>query len=297
MLRDSLRVRRLLLLGFLLGIVAFLYFQPWQLKISGQGSLRAVNRSGVFAPERGTVSAVYVGHGDPIDEDQPLVDLTSTELSVEYQEAVQDMIGVREELKIKTTQRGERGLSVTDKVELDGRIAELTQRLKFLERREQLLESRLASLKVKSPMAGRLATWNPRQQLINRPVSAGDMLLHIIDENGPWQLELTVPDVDSGYIELAWERRDPDLPGVPVEYVLATHPDREYRGWLVDISSRTESIGTEHLVYMTIQPDPEDMPPLRDGAEVRAKIHCGERSLGFVLFREVIEFVHSRILF
>jgi hypothetical protein len=44
-------------------------------------------------------------------------------------------------------------------------------------------------------------------------------------------------------------------------------------------------------------PDANDPPPLRDGAEVRVKIHCGERPLGYVILREIIEFVHARIMF
>ena len=82
-----------------------------------------------------------------------------------------------------------------------------------------------------------------------------------------------------------------------VDYILATHPDKQYRGWLVDVAPQTENGGTEPVVYMTVEPDPDDPPPKRDGADVRAKIHCGERPVGFVLLREVIEFVQSRILF
>ena len=32
----------------------------------------------------------------------------------------------------------------------------------------------------------------------------------------------------------------------------------------------------------------------RIGADVRAKIHCGEKSLGYVLFGDVIEFLYQR---
>jgi len=33
------------------------------------------------------------------------------------------------------------------------------------------------------------------------------------------------------------------------------------------------------------------------GSEVRAKVNCGVRSLGYVLFVDLIEFVQSRVLF
>jgi hypothetical protein len=36
---------------------------------------------------------------------------------------------------------------------------------------------------------------------------------------------------------------------------------------------------------------------MRIGAEVRAKISCSDRSLGYVLFGDVIEFIQKRLLF
>ena len=36
---------------------------------------------------------------------------------------------------------------------------------------------------------------------------------------------------------------------------------------------------------------------LRPGADVMAKIYCGRRSLGYVWFHDVINFIHSRVLF
>ena len=38
-----------------------------------------------------------------------------------------------------------------------------------------------------------------------------------------------------------------------------------------------------------------ELPNRRIGADVRAKINCGKRSLGYVLFGDVVEFVQKHL--
>ena len=43
--------------------------------------------------------------------------------------------------------------------------------------------------------------------------------------------------------------------------------------------------------------DPKEMPDLRPGSTVIAKIDCGRCSLGYVWLRELLEFLQPRVLF
>ena len=43
--------------------------------------------------------------------------------------------------------------------------------------------------------------------------------------------------------------------------------------------------------------DKSELPDLRPGAGVTAKVYCGRRPLGYVLLQDVIAFIQSRILF
>jgi hypothetical protein len=297
MLAESVRLRRIVALLVLSAIAVTLYVVPWQLRMKGQGTLRAAERRGVFAAESGTVRQVLVMHGDRVHAGQTLVVMENHELSVRLQQAAEQLASVREQLKIKEVERSDRQLSTLRQIQLDGEIAELTERDTYLRQQQALLEKRIEQLTLTAPIDGVVATWNPEQQLVNRPVLAGNLLIQMVDPDGPWKLELQVPDVDAGYVQRAWAERDPHGRGLPVDYILATHPEKQYRGWLVDVAPRTENAGKEPVVYMTVEPDPADPPPPRDGADVRGKIHCGERPLGYVLLREVIEFVQSRVLF
>jgi hypothetical protein len=55
--------------------------------------------------------------------------------------------------------------------------------------------------------------------------------------------------------------------------------------------------GGEMTVRGLVQVPPGQVAAPRRGATVLAKVHCGRRSLGFVWFRELIEFVNKQILF
>jgi len=78
---------------------------------------------------------------------------------------------------------------------------------------------------------------------------------------------------------------------------MATEPEKRYRGRLTDLSERTDAWRGQQVVYGTIAVDPDSVPRLREGADIRARILCGQRSAGFVCLRELIEFFQMRVLF
>ena len=53
----------------------------------------------------------------------------------------------------------------------------------------------------------------------------------------------------------------------------------------------------DSAVRVDVDLDRAQLRDPRPGATVIAKIDCGRRSLGYVWFRELIEFVESKILF
>jgi len=297
MLAESRRLQRVLALLALVAVVVTLCVVQLPLRMPAKGKLRAAQRQAAFAAESGTIRTVSVRHGDRVTAGQPLVSMENHDLSAQLQRAAEQLASVTEQLKIRETERADRQLSTLRHIQLDGEIAEFTERESFLQQQQALLQQRMAQLMVAAPIDGVVVTWNPQQQLADRPAAAGQLLIEVINPDGPWQIEFQVPDVDAGYVRRAWAERSPDDRKLPVDYILATHPDRQFHGWLVELATRTENSGAEPVVFVTVEPDPADLPPLQDGAEVRGKILCGTRAAGFVLLRDVIEFVQSRILF
>lgn len=80
-----------------------------------------------------------------------------------------------------------------------------------------------------------------------------------------------------------------------VEFQLATNVETLYEGTLREIETRSNpSSGKDKaIVHVRADIDKSKLPSVRIGAEVRAKINCGQRSLGYVLFGDVVEFVQK----
>jgi len=66
---------------------------------------------------------------------------------------------------------------------------------------------------------------------------------------------------------------------------------------LTEIGTRTNESQKEGstIVELYVDINPNDLPARHIGAEVTAKIHCGKRSLGYVLFGDVWEFIIRKV--
>ena len=89
---------------------------------------------------------------------------------------------------------GERKLSPTDRLQVSGKLAELNQKLISFDAQLALYKQKELELAVKSPMKGEVLTWDLQERLIDRPVSKGQILMRVADPDGPWQLELNMPE-------------------------------------------------------------------------------------------------------
>src|SRR5690606_27395099 len=110
-----------------------------------------------------------------------------------------------------------------DRRQLMGERLETKKMIDGLRERLKILEERRARLTVRAPKAGRVATFQLEQKLRGRPVSRNDMLLEIMDETGPWRLEVDVPADRDGHLSDGVKRLKTE--NLPVEYILATRPE------------------------------------------------------------------------
>lgn len=84
-----------------------------------------------------------------------------------------------------------------------------------------------------------------------------------------------------------------------VKYILATDPGRELVGKVRKIHGAADVVPEEgNTVLVRVAIDEKDLgEEVRPGATVSAKVECGRRSLGYVWFHDVLEFIQSKILF
>ncbi len=283
-----------LVLAVVVGALVALTVLPAELTIEVPGRLMPVHRRGVFAPADAIVAEVLVRDEERVHAGQPLVrlidpdlELEASRLQGELQTALARLDAVQARRKLRLQDRSvDASLLSIEQEELKATIDGLRQQLEVVrQRREQLT--------ILSPLAGRVARWNLQQMLHSLPVRHGQNLMDVYDPEGPWQLELDVPDDVSGYVRLVAAGGPPR-----VEFVLQTDPARVHAAVLDELGDATELNADHELTVRGIVKLPSGLiDDPRRGATVQGKIYCGRRSLGFVWFRELIEFVQRRILF
>lgn len=290
--RFSLRAIAALIL--IAAITYMLLVVPAEFRVEGKGALLPETRRDVFAEETGVIRNVLVKHGQQVTAGDTIIEMENIDLAVRLQQAKARLVQTADELEIKEAQRDARILNETDTIQLAGEIMSLSSLRDSLTREITLLQQRIDKLTVCSPIDGVVTTWNPYEKLTARPVNNGNRLLNVADDSRGWILEVKLPEDRSGHVLQAHKSGQP----LHVEYILATEPETRFRGQVKTIAARAETTEEDgSYVMLVIELDADEQPPLRPGAEVRAHISCGERCLGYVWFHELIDFVHSRVLF
>jgi len=227
----------------------------------------------------------------------PLARLRSTELEMDAAGVIGRQTTVREQMHtVRRLLLEEKELSVEQQNRLSGQLAELEEELQSLDQKLGLYKRKQQELLVTAPADGVVMTWELRDRLIGRPVRRGQFLMQVADPEGPWQLELRMPEDHVGHVLESQQELGEQL---EVTYNLATDPGTERTGRVVEVHRAAEVRGEEGstvLVKVTLDDDPAAIYR-HAGAGLTARVHCGRRSLGYVLFHDLIAFVQSKILF
>ena len=149
---------------------------------------------------------------------------------------------------------------------------------------------------------------NFKEDLTERAVKPTDELLRLGAKDGPWEIETKIPQQNIGHILMAYHDLNSDV--LDVEFILRADSSRKFHGKL-----RRDRIGGEAMPAGNDQenPDPmvtafvtitkEDLVKLRvdnllvSGTEIRAKVRCGNKPMGYALFYGVWEFFYEKVIF
>lgn len=83
---------------------------------------------------------------------------------------------------------------------------------------------------------------------------------------------------------------------LPVEYILASAPSIKHYGWIEDIHWYADLFGDEGSIVkikVAIDKDEIQAEELRHSTSVTAKVACGQRALGYVLFHDLFAWVQK----
>ncbi len=290
--------KTLAVLAFIAVLIGSLLLIPWEYRITAEGVLMPTEQKPVFAPTNGEVTSIEVESGKRVTPETPLLTLRDDDLQAELTAAKSELHEKQKYALLLRAQIDDAIASADrdEEIRLQGQLTQTQIEIEGLQQTIALLESRKNRLTVKSSIEGVVATFQLKQLLEERPVSRGELLLEVMDDRGEWRLELNVEERRIGHILKALQQSGNQT--IPVEFVLATVTEETFTGTISadDMATRTAaSQEAGQVVEMFVQIDKTQLPNLRIGAEVRAKIACGQKSLGYCLFGDVVEFVRQRL--
>jgi NADH:ubiquinone oxidoreductase subunit 2 (subunit N) len=132
------------------------------------------------------VSGKPIEQGSSVKKDQVLFRLDNPKLSVRAAD-IDGQVDVEREhynaLQHEITANGS-ALKPDERARLTLQLDESQNKLRGLEQQAQRFKSELADLEVRSPIDGRIETWDIANRLANRPVHRGDLLLQVT-KDGP----------------------------------------------------------------------------------------------------------------
>lgn len=298
----------------IIGAITAMCLVQYDFTVIADGKLMPEVRQDVFASIDGKVLSVPVNTGGLVTKDQLLVEQRSLDLEAqmiqlrgELKKTIEEMSSTEFQLQIKTSSAEQRRDSI-EQEQLIGRLQQLEKTYESLEDQEELLKIKQKSLQVLSPINGKVVTWDIKELLEGRKVAAGQRLMKIADTTSPWELEIFVPEAKMGHVveRLKDLRKDDPNAKLQVEFVLATHTGDPITGVVEKIDTSAEVHGEEgNTVRMRVSFPQEALQKLvkdpstelKVGADVKAKVVCGKRAIGYVWFSDLFEFVQSRILF
>ena len=263
-------------------LLAVLSICPADFEVEATGQIVSTNQRQLFAPENGTIDEVRFQNEDVVQAGQHLLQLSNPDLDLEHRRVQGDIDTTTARLASVHATR----LSGGDP-QLSGDEAQLKQQLQNLKEQKALVEKQLASLQITAPFAGTVFRRDSQQELMSRPVQRGQLLLEIVPTDSSWQLEISIPDDRMSYVTNA---RQQSAELLPIRYVVRSAPERDWTASLTQVDNAVEvhdgQMTCRAVALLTALPQTE----LRPGTTVTARIGCGRRALGFVMFREVIEF-------
>ena len=170
--------------------------------------MEPVQRQNVFAGIDGKVEELKVAHGEHVTKGELLIKLGSNsdfdvqleQVEGEYQANIKKLHAIDQGLtdpKLNTEQR----------IRLSGDKAETEQKVLTLSIQRAVLLKKKAELEIRSPIDGIVVTFDPWNRLINRPVQHGNALLKVANTEGPWQLELHMPENRMGHVLEAQQKK------------------------------------------------------------------------------------------
>jgi multidrug efflux pump subunit AcrA (membrane-fusion protein) len=290
---PPLRKRGLYALALIVAVLILLIPVPFRIEARGELLPKLVRN--IFAAESGMVTEISVTSESSVRVGQRLLRIESPQLQQEFERVSGNLLTAEERLRSLRAARLSRPVDSTVRMMSDMLAeAELEAEVSGLEQQSAILRRRIESLEVVSPIDGLILTWDAVRRLENRPVQPGQVLLTVADPASGWEAHLRIP---AGQLDHVVEA----TAGVSQALEVGFHTeDGRPLGDSASLSSvsRTAVRGPDGETIVRAIARFERLPEAacRPGTSVRAQLHCGHRTLGYVWFHEFFSFLRMKLL-
>jgi multidrug efflux pump subunit AcrA (membrane-fusion protein) len=305
-LQDWLRPRGLVKLGLgagaALALVGALTFVHTPLRTEAVGELVPKERQVVYSTLNGKVVELKAQHGEAVARGQELLLMEDPDLQLQVEQLAIKVSAAEQRLATLGQQLG-RATTNDERNSLTREMVNQEYEMrKAAAERDIILEGARNPRRspVLSPLAGKVVTFDARDQLVGKTVKPGDPLLRVARVQGPWEVELYIPE---GHVAAVREGLAGSPEGLDVQLLLASHPHRTYRGRLTQDGLGGETTVRNNAVVLPARARITDRDLLTQldgmpvGVEVRAKVDCGRRPVGYVWFAGLWDFLYEHVLF
>ena len=295
---PALLPKSLMALAAIIAVCLFLTFCPAAFYISASGILVPQQRQLIFAKTTGEIINVPVEHGQWVKKDQPLAVLRSEDLQLRLEdvngriETLKQRRSAMERSKFKNS-----GGPSASAGAIDENLGSLQAEIDSLQRQADGLSRMQEDLRVLSPVAGQVITWDVAQKLSGRSVTPQNVLMEIADTQGAWQLEL---DLEDRRIEHLLRGLKSSSDGkLHVKFTLAANPYRTYEGTITEISRAIQlNQDNQQMMRVKVDIDEEALELKQARTGVSAKIYTGEEtSLGYLWLHEIPRTLNRYVFF
>lgn len=310
-------------------LLALLWFVPYPLKMDSVGHLQPEIKRKLYSPVEGIVKELAVQPGELVSENRSLGVMHDAQLEKEIRTYRKDIQYANRD-SLMWEQRSNKG----NETERLSSLVEAEKAKILRQSKEKELESLIKranadsqpnregffflkapnftaqeNLKVGKKEWMVLSTAF-QESLTNRAVKPSEELLRLGAVDGPWELELKIPQEHIGQVLRGFERLKTDE--LDVIFIVRSDPTRKFMGKLPRSKvggeatpEKTDGMEAAPVVTASVRLNGNGIPVeyvlpkelLLTGTDVHAKILCGNERMGYSLFYGLWEFFYEKVVF
>lgn len=310
-------------------LLGTLIFVPYPLKLDANGSLLPKERQKVFTPQEGFLQEFLIeqnstfGPGNHVAQlfDQTLQSKLN-KVQAEINAAESNMLNTNQQILGTKNPESQAKLTV-DREKYKATLAAAKAEYQQLIKINNCDPSRPGVFYLSAPkFANTDASTHTRQWTVldadfkenyrNKFVKPSDPILRLGDKNGPWELELKIPQKHINQVLRAFDANQGEDAYLWVDILVTSHPTEVFKGILYRSKIAGEAVPNKDdhnesapvvIAYVSLDDDkiPENsrLPKSLQvaGVEVHAKIRGKYEPMGYSLFYGLWEFLYEKVVF